>query len=236
VSWIHLDDLVRLIELALDRATVRGPLNATAPHPVRHAQFQRQLAMQLRRPLWAHVPGWILRLGLGEMAELLISGQYVLPRRSVALGFQFRYPEIAGALATLFGHQTPLRSGGPAQVYFNGQCRVCNAEMAHYARIAKSESLPVCFIDSTRDPESFARYGLRGDHLERRVYLRDARGHISSGLDALLELWRGLPRYRWLARTLSLPGLRQIATAFYDLMLAPSLAWSARRRASSQTR
>jgi predicted DCC family thiol-disulfide oxidoreductase YuxK len=68
------------------------------------------------------------------------------------------------------------------------------------------------------------------------VYLRDGRGHISSGLDALLELWRELPRYRWLARVLSLPGLRQIATALYDLMVAPSLAWTARRRASSQPR
>jgi uncharacterized protein (TIGR01777 family) len=236
VSWIHLDDLVRLIELALDRVTVRGPLNATAPHPVRHAQFQRQLATQLRRPMWAHVPGWLLRVGLGEMAELLIGGQRVLPRRSLALGFQFRYPEIEGALAALFRHHAPLRPGRPAQVYFNGQCRVCNAEMSYYAGIAKSESLPISFIDSTRDPQSFARYGLRGDHLERRVYLRDGRGHISSGLDALLELWRALPRYRWLARVLSVPGLRQIATAFYDLMLAPSLAWSARRRASSQPR
>lgn len=236
VSWIHLDDLVRLIELALDRVTVRGALNATAPHPVRHAQFQRHLATQLRRPLWARVPGRMLRVGLGEMAELLIGGQCVLPRRSLALGFQFRYPKIEGALAALFPRDARLRSGRPAQVYFNGRCRVCNAEMSHYAGIAKSESLPICFIDSTRDPESFARYGLRGDHLERRVYLRDGRGHISSGLDALLELWRELPRYRWLARVLSAPGLRQIATVFYDLMLAPSLAWSARRRASSQPR
>jgi predicted DCC family thiol-disulfide oxidoreductase YuxK len=177
----------------------------------------------------------MLRVGLGEMAELLIGGQCVLPRRSLDLGFRFRYPEVDGALAALFDHDARLRSG-PAQVYFNGQCRVCNAEMTHYEGIARIASLPICFIDSTRDPESFARYGLRGDHLERRVYLRDGRGHISSGLDALLELWRELPRYRWLARVLSAPGLRQIATVFYDLMVAPLLAWSARRRASSQPR
>ena len=236
VSWIHLDDLVRLIELALDRVTVRGPLNATAPHPVRHAQFQRQLAAHLHRPLWARIPGWILRLGLGEMAELLIGGQRVLPRRSLALGFEFRYPEIDAALGALFRHRAPPRPGRPAQVYFNGQCRVCTGEMAHYADIAKTASLPITFIDSTRDPESFVRYGLRSDHLERRVYLRDARGHTISGLDALLEIWQELPRYRWLARTLSLPGLRQLATALYDLMIAPSLAWRARRKAPSQGR
>jgi len=232
VSWIHIEDVVRMIELALERASLRGPLNVTAPHPVRHAQFQRSLARQLRRPLWARVPAWPVRAFLGEMADLLIRGQRVVPRKALEHGFQFRYPELDGALAALFGGRRLQIATRPTQVYFNGQCPVCNAEMTHYANIARSDSLPICFIDSMSEQQAFAHYGLRVEHLARRVYLRDAHGRVSSGLEALLKVWLMLPRYRWLARALGAPLIRQAATVCYDLAVAPILAWTARRRRS----
>lgn len=230
VSWIHLEDVVRMIELALERTSLRGPLNATAPRAMPHAQFQRNLARQLHRPLWARVPARLLRLMLGEMAELLICGQRVAPRKGLAHGFQFRYPELEAAFTALFRPRELQVAGRATEVYFNGDCPICNAEMTHYAGIARTESLPICFIDSMRAQDSFGRYGLRLEHLERRLYLRDTHGRVVSGLDALLGVWLLLPRYRWLAQVLGVPLVRQLASITYDLMVAPFLAWNARRR------
>lgn len=112
VSWIHLADMIRIIVFALDHPAVHGALNATAPAPVRHRQFQHSLAQQLHRPLWTRMPAGLLRLMLGEMAELLTAGQRVLPRGLEAHGFQFRYPDLPGALAALFPVQAPGRAGG----------------------------------------------------------------------------------------------------------------------------
>ncbi len=236
MSWIHLEDAVRLIAFALDQPGVTGALNATAPAPVRHADFQRGLATRLRRPLLARVPSRLLRLLLGEMAELLTCGQRVLPRKALSQGFRFRYPGIAGALAALYPGKRLRLAGSASQVYFNGECSVCNAEMSRYAGIAERESLPICFVDATRAPEAFSNYGLRIEHLESRLYHRDAHGRITSGLDALLEVWDGLPRYRWLARLLGLPLLHGCGTALYDLAVAPSLARHARRAAAQERR
>jgi uncharacterized protein (TIGR01777 family) len=99
-SWIHLDDLLALLLFLIDQRTVAGALNATAPEPVRYDEFMATLATALHRPLWPlHVPAAPLRFLLGELAELFVDGQRVLPARAQSLGFEFRYPEIAGALA-----------------------------------------------------------------------------------------------------------------------------------------
>lgn len=100
-SWIHLQDLLRLIEFALDTTTLSGALNAVSPQPVTHRDMQRSLAATLRRPLWLRVPGFVLRASLGEMSQLLLDGQRVLPARALAAGFQFHYPELRAALADL---------------------------------------------------------------------------------------------------------------------------------------
>jgi uncharacterized protein len=107
MSWIHVDDLVRVIELALDDATLSGPLNAVSPHPERQRDFQRALTLALRRPLWLWIPAALLRIALGEMAELLVKGQRVAPRRLLEKRFAFRYPLLEDALQDLF---TPGRS------------------------------------------------------------------------------------------------------------------------------
>lgn len=101
-SWIHIDDLLELVVLALDRADLRGPINATAPAPVRQQELMAGIAAVLRRPLWPlRVPAPLLRFALGELAELFVDGQRVLPERALALGFSFRYPELGAALEDL---------------------------------------------------------------------------------------------------------------------------------------
>jgi uncharacterized protein (TIGR01777 family) len=233
VSWIHVGDLVRLIEFALDLPTLRGPINAVAPQPARHVDVQRALARTLGRPLWFRIPGALPRTLLGEMSQLLLDGQRVVPARLLAAGFAFRHERIDMALADLVG-KAPLRDASePTRIYYNGECPVCLAEMTLYEKVCNREAMPVTFIDAMKTPNELAACGLRSEHLERRVYLRGAGGRMVSGLAALIELWRRMPGYRWLARAVSVPGVRQASTAFYDLALAPALAHWARSRRES---
>jgi len=102
MSWIHVDDLLRVIELALDDATVSGALNAVTPNPERQRDFQRALARTLGRPFWMWIPATPLRVALGEMAELLVKGQRVAPRRLLERRFVFRYALLEDALAAIF--------------------------------------------------------------------------------------------------------------------------------------
>jgi uncharacterized protein (TIGR01777 family) len=106
MSWIHIQDLMRIFEAAIREPTMSGAINAVSPNPVRQAEFQRVLTRQLRRPLWLHVPGFALR-PLGEMSELLLRGQRVAPRRLGDAGFDFRYPTVDAALEDLL---KPARS------------------------------------------------------------------------------------------------------------------------------
>jgi len=101
MSWIHLEDVLRVLELALADITLEGPINVVAPQPARQRDFQRALTRVLRRPLWLRVPGVVLHLALGEMAELLVRSQRVAPRRLNERGFGFRHPELEPALRAL---------------------------------------------------------------------------------------------------------------------------------------
>jgi hypothetical protein len=105
LSWIHVDDLVRLILEAAANPACRGPVNATAPRPVSNETFTRTLAQRLRRPLLP-VPAWATRSGisllLGEMGvALLLEGAFVRPRQAERLGFAFQFQRVEDALADL---------------------------------------------------------------------------------------------------------------------------------------
>jgi len=232
VSWIHIDDLIRLFEFAIDTPRVSGALNAVSPEPVTHRQFQHALAQQLRRPLWLRAPAFVLRALLGEMSQLLVDGQRVVPARASTLGFKFRYRRIGPAVAALLGAETS--DDAPAEVYFNGDCPVCRTEMTHYARLCAESHAAVRFVGSIRRPSEFLGCGLRREHLERRVYLREAGGRILSGMPALIYLWSRIPRYRWLSRALRLPLVEPLSNLLYDHVIAPSLAFWATRRGLSQ--
>ena len=98
ISWIHIEDLVSLFEFAMQGPDLAGAFNAVSPEPVPQSQLQRALADTLHRPLWLRVPAWALRASLGEMAQLLVDGQRVVPRRASGLGFEFGHPQLRAAL------------------------------------------------------------------------------------------------------------------------------------------
>ncbi|MDB4929032.1 MAG: hypothetical protein JWM10_1516 [Myxococcaceae bacterium] len=97
--WVHLDDVVGAITWALDHDDLRGAVNVTAPEPVRYARFAEALGRRLRRPSWLPVPGFALRLALGPMAEVVVTGQRAVPAALLASGYPFKYPRLDGALA-----------------------------------------------------------------------------------------------------------------------------------------
>lgn len=105
MSWIHLDDIVGLILHAITVETVSGPLNATAPEPVRNADFARALGRALHRPALLPVPSVALRLVFGRELtnEVLVGGQRVLPQQAEATGYQFLYPTLPEALREIVG-------------------------------------------------------------------------------------------------------------------------------------
>jgi len=103
VSWIHVEDLVELIQLTIENAGIHGPVNAAAPHPVRNVDFTRELAHVLRRPAVLSVPAAVLRMIYGEMAGVVLASQRVMPAAALAAGFQFRYPDLAQALRNILG-------------------------------------------------------------------------------------------------------------------------------------
>lgn len=98
MSWIHLEDEIGLILALIERSGARGAVNATAPNPVTMREFCRTLGRVLRRPSWAPVPAFALRLLLGEMADMLLAGQRVLPAAARKLDYTFRYPTLDKAL------------------------------------------------------------------------------------------------------------------------------------------
>jgi uncharacterized protein (TIGR01777 family) len=99
ISWVHVDDLAGIFCMALDGAD--GPLNATAPNPVTNAQLTKTLGKVLHRPTIAPVPAIVLRMVLGEGAQVALTGQRVLPQRTMELGYRFRFPELEPALEDL---------------------------------------------------------------------------------------------------------------------------------------
>ncbi|MBK8915187.1 MAG: TIGR01777 family protein [Phycisphaerales bacterium] len=104
MSWIGLPDVVRAMLHTLDHPEIRGAVNLTGPEPVSNSEFTRTLARLLRRPAILPVPGFALRLLLGEMADaLLLSGARVVPAVLLESGFQFRSPTLAAALQEALG-------------------------------------------------------------------------------------------------------------------------------------
>jgi uncharacterized protein (TIGR01777 family) len=98
MSWIALDDLVSLIEFAIGDAALSGPVNAVAPNPVTNAIFTRELAAALHRPAIFPVPAFALKILFGEMSQVLLEGQRVIPQAAVRAGFAFHFADLGQAL------------------------------------------------------------------------------------------------------------------------------------------
>lgn len=131
--------------------------------------------------------------------------------------------------------QTPDTQSDPdaeTAVLYNASCPVCRFEIDHYAAYAGRAALPIRFEDL--NATELDRWGLTRDEAARRLYVR--RGEtLLSGIPAFIALWREMPRYRWLARIVSLPGVHWFASVTYDRALAPILyRWQQRRYAGAE--
>jgi hypothetical protein len=98
MSWIHRDDVTGLVLDTLAKDGYRGAVNATAPQPVTNRDFSKALGAALARPSLLRAPAGVLRLALGEMADMLLTGQRVIPAVAQRLGYRFRYPQLTAAL------------------------------------------------------------------------------------------------------------------------------------------
>jgi uncharacterized protein (TIGR01777 family) len=105
ISWIHLEDLTRMIISAIENENLSGTFNATAPDPVTNAEFMRELRRALHRPWSPPVPVWAVKLGSRLMKSepsLALAGCRVVPGRFLKAGFQYQFQDLSGALKNLY--------------------------------------------------------------------------------------------------------------------------------------
>lgn len=105
VPWIHIDDLARLLLFAAVRETLSGPVNAVAPNPVTNARFTKAMGEATHRPTLLGAPKFALKALAGEMSDLLLYSQRVVPAKALAEGFTFQHPQIEEALADLLNSE-----------------------------------------------------------------------------------------------------------------------------------
>lgn len=101
MSWIHLQDWLSIAETMIGVPTMQGAYNATAPNPATNRQFTEALAKALKRPACLPIPAFALETLLGEMSELVLGSQRVLPDRLLKQGFQFAYTDLTDALTDI---------------------------------------------------------------------------------------------------------------------------------------
>ena len=104
LSWIHMDDMIRMILWALNNSKAQGIYNAAAPEPATNAAFTHELARLVKRPIFLAAPKFALRVALGSRAILVLGSQKVYPRRAISAGFAFKFGKIQEALRDLCGH------------------------------------------------------------------------------------------------------------------------------------
>ena len=103
--WIHLDDLTSALVFLMETQGIHGPVNLSAPAPVRNAEFTRCLGQALHRPTFLPVPGFAIRLALGELSSVLLEGCRMMPGVLREKGFSFRFPELQPALEDILKRQ-----------------------------------------------------------------------------------------------------------------------------------
>jgi len=103
--WIHIDDVVGMILKAVDDDAVDGAFNATGPEPVRQREYAKALGRVLGRPAVLPTPSFVLRLAMGEMSEIALTGQRAVPARMTAAGYAFEYPGLEGAMRAELGRE-----------------------------------------------------------------------------------------------------------------------------------
>ena len=99
MPWIHRDDVVGALIWMMENPNASGPFNVVSPNPATNAKFTRTLGKVLHRPTLFPAPGPVLKVALGEMARLLLTGQKAIPGRLTQEKFEFRYPDLEQALS-----------------------------------------------------------------------------------------------------------------------------------------
>ncbi len=102
-SWVHREDIIGFMKYALENESVSGHFNLTSPQPVTNKEFCSALGKALNRPSWFHVPAFMIKLTLGEVGKVLLTGQRVLPEKALKAGYRFKYTEVNEALRAIFG-------------------------------------------------------------------------------------------------------------------------------------
>ncbi|TCZ74248.1 TIGR01777 family protein [Paenibacillus albiflavus] len=101
MSWIHIEDMIGLIDYCIRNTDINGPVNGTAPHPVRNKDFARTIGKVMGRPNWFPVPSFIFKIVFGELSTLLLDGQCVIPQVLLDHGYKFQYSNLELALTDL---------------------------------------------------------------------------------------------------------------------------------------
>ena len=105
LSWIHIKDLTSMIRFVIEHQELTGPINATAPEPVTMRNFCHVLGDVMNRPSWLPAPELILKIALGQMSEMLLHGQRVVPHKIIEAGFNFQFPDLRSALEDALGNR-----------------------------------------------------------------------------------------------------------------------------------
>ncbi len=101
MSWIQLEDLVNLYVASVTTKSYQGTINAVTPHPVTNTEFSKALGTALSRPAVFPVPGFALKIAMGEMSTIVLDSQTIVSTKLGNLGFKFKYPKILEALQNL---------------------------------------------------------------------------------------------------------------------------------------
>lgn len=105
MPWIHIDDIVGAFRYVMANDDLVGAVNGTSPNPVTNANFSKALGHALHRPAVLPVPAFALKLLFGEMAQILLEGQRALPKKLLFTGYEFKYPDLSGALEDVIGQR-----------------------------------------------------------------------------------------------------------------------------------
>jgi hypothetical protein len=105
MPWVHREDVVGILLMAIDDERVKGPINAVSPNPVDSNELARALGVVLNRPSWMRTPAGVISMVMGEAAEMLTTGQRVFPKRAVELGYEFQQARLIPALESILGEK-----------------------------------------------------------------------------------------------------------------------------------
>ncbi|WHY84616.1 TIGR01777 family oxidoreductase [Neobacillus novalis] len=103
ISWVHIQDVVEMLYFAIIKPEIDGPLNVTSPNPIRMSSFGRSISDVLHRPHWLRVPEVFLKVALGEMGQVVLKGQRVLPQKALYHNYSFHFTDVKSALSDILG-------------------------------------------------------------------------------------------------------------------------------------